>query len=661
MRSSVTRFLKSFAPMFGPPFEGLWLAVLLYFAWCYLVVPHSQLLRGNFPDPDDYMYLVQVMDWLKGQPWYDNIQHRLNPPEGVVIHFSRLAQLPMAALVLLFEHFGLGLRGSSIVMALIYPLLLLALFFVALRKVAESFMPKSWAGLSAYVALFATPMMYMFQPGHVDHHGLMIVVTAVALWAALRLTEQPAEAGWAVLTGAILALGQTLALEILPWMLLLAAWLGLWAVIKGREAGRSGLAFGLSLHLFSILCLLITRRPSDFFTQDLLTYSVVYVFLTGGIALCFAGVAAVGQAALAWRALAGALLAGLTGFLFLHRFPDLVTGPYGAMDPELQALILNGVTEAMPLADRFHSHLRLLTYLSFTLLGLGTGLYRLSQAASEKERWTWGLLLTLLLSALLLTTFYQCRYGGTMAMLAIVPLVVFLQRGWLWIGAHYKGRQKVFAEIGLLLLVGPLPAVFVPALIDGRSFNTGVLLFPVTSNNENFCDTYILEQVLRDSNNLGSHPRLIANEMGLGPELLFRTSHRVLAAPFLDTWGNIDAYRFFSTPYAQEAESIARRRHIDVVVTCATIPLSYLRTSIDQPDSAVGRDFAPHFVESLIRNRAPKWLKRVQDTRLKNFAVYEVLPPGTPAAATSAVTPTTETSPGNPAATDGAEKTAPQP
>src|SRR5262249_33711153 len=140
-------------------------------------------------------------------------------------------------------------------------------------------------------------------------------------------------------------------------------------------------------------------------------------------------------------------------------------------------------------------------------------------------------------------------------------------------------------------------------------------------------DTYILEQVLRDSRTLGNHPRLIVNDMGLGPEILFRTSHSVLAAPFLDTTGNMDAYRFFSTPYPEEAEMIARRRHIDLVVSCMMIPTSYLRKSINEPDSQISRDFSPHLVELLIKGTPPPWLKRVKEPRLKNFAIYEVLPP----------------------------------
>src|SRR5271168_3626835 len=105
--------LRAFIASFRRPFTGLWLVVMIYYVACYLLVPTSHTLRGNLPDPDDYMYLVQVMDWLKGAGWYDNIQHRINPPDGVMIHFSRLAMIPMAAIVLLFKLCGLGLRGGS--------------------------------------------------------------------------------------------------------------------------------------------------------------------------------------------------------------------------------------------------------------------------------------------------------------------------------------------------------------------------------------------------------------------------------------------------------------------------------------------------------------------------------------------------------------------
>src|SRR5579862_7324440 len=130
--------LRSLTAPFRPPFEGLWLVAVLYYAWCFFVYPHSQILRGDLPDTDDYMYLNQVLDWIRGQSWYDNVQHRLNPPDGVPIHFSRFAQLPMAGLIYVIERLGLGPKGAGTLMAVFYPLMLLGGFFLTMRWLARS-------------------------------------------------------------------------------------------------------------------------------------------------------------------------------------------------------------------------------------------------------------------------------------------------------------------------------------------------------------------------------------------------------------------------------------------------------------------------------------------------------------------------------------------
>src|SRR5918998_5633310 len=51
-------------------------------------------------DTDDNMRMMQVRGLLAGQDWYDLRQHRLNPPFGADIHWSRLVDLPMAAIKL---------------------------------------------------------------------------------------------------------------------------------------------------------------------------------------------------------------------------------------------------------------------------------------------------------------------------------------------------------------------------------------------------------------------------------------------------------------------------------------------------------------------------------------------------------------------------------
>ncbi|MFX7747817.1 hypothetical protein ABTK03_20785, partial [Acinetobacter baumannii] len=54
-------------------------------------------------DTDDNMRLMQVRALLHGQGWYDLRQYRLNPPQGFDIHWTRIVDLPIAALILLLK------------------------------------------------------------------------------------------------------------------------------------------------------------------------------------------------------------------------------------------------------------------------------------------------------------------------------------------------------------------------------------------------------------------------------------------------------------------------------------------------------------------------------------------------------------------------------
>jgi hypothetical protein len=112
------------------------MVVFLYFIWAHLVHPNNDLLRGNFPDPDNYMYLTQIMDWLQGQNWYDTVQHRMNPPDGVAIPYSRLGQLPAAASLWFFEMLGFPARGAATLTAWITPPLFLLTALAAATLVA---------------------------------------------------------------------------------------------------------------------------------------------------------------------------------------------------------------------------------------------------------------------------------------------------------------------------------------------------------------------------------------------------------------------------------------------------------------------------------------------------------------------------------------------
>ncbi|MER2520200.1 MAG: hypothetical protein ABTQ34_05875 [Bdellovibrionales bacterium] len=588
------------------------------------------------PDTDDYTYVNQVLDWLKGQGWHDNVQHRLNPPQGTPIHFSRIAQLPMAGLVSLLEFCGFGPKGAATIMALIYPAFLFAGFCAAMRWLARCFVPNRWSGASAYIALFATATLFMFQPGHIDHHGLNILLITLSLGCAARMIRDPARSVWGFGAGAFLALSLTIALEVLPWLLLISGWVGLAALARGPLAARQGLAFGVALHFGSLVGLLLTRAPHALGTLDALSYSMTYVLLTGGIAFTLVVIA------LAWTVkfprsvvwLIGVVVPVSFGTLFLHRFPELLVGPYGGMDPALSQIILGVINEAQPLKSSQATWLDVSRNSSgalIALVALGVFLWRDKDA---QARWRWALLALILVGAMGLSIFYQKRYMAAMGMASIVPLLALLQRGWGRLSAwrvddSRQARTKVLCELGLLLLVGPLPSVIYPAVLDGRKFNTDMLLFPAMKGSySDRCGMHRLENVLRDPLLLGGEPKLIMNTLGDGPELLFRTQHKVLSAPYhMNVEGNIDATRFFSTPYPEEARDIAMRRGVDIVVLCRYFPEMYMRVSMAKGPAVEGnnKDFAAHFIMLLVTGKHPDWLKPVIVPGLNNFVIYKVV------------------------------------
>ncbi|MDR3424233.1 MAG: hypothetical protein P4M13_04020 [Alphaproteobacteria bacterium] len=641
----MSRFFRSLTALFKPPFNGLGLVVVLYFAWAHLVYPHNDVLRGNLPDPDNYMYLTQTLDWLKGQGWYDHVQHRMNPPQGVVIHFSRFTQIPLAAGILFFEELGLPARGAAMLTALIEPLILLGVCLGVLRRTAARVVPKRWAGASAYVALFSLTLMYEFMPGQVGHHEPVIILVILCLGLVLRLFEEPENIWLGAVIGFILAFTLMIALESLPWALLLAAYLGVWSLKRGGDAARSGAAFALAFLVGNVVCLFLTRPLATVFDADILTYSIVYVVLAAAITMPFVGVALVptkpssprmrgsifastgsrprrwipafaGMTKEKWiRWLTGLSLAALSAAFFLHLFPQLAFGPYGAIDPRLVPILLDTAENAKPILKTENGWAHFYNLMSMGALALCAAL-AFFWRAKDTDREKWGVIVLLLASSIGLTIFYQYRFLGMESALAVIPLTALLQRGWGWIGNNLRDRKKAFAEIGLLLAIGPLPAVLIPALYDSRSFNTGVLLFPVEPGATR-CDMARLEKILRNPYELGDKPYVILSQMELGPELLFRTDHSVLAAPYhMNVEGNVDAAHFLTTTDPTEAMKIARRRRVDLVVACRAVAGFYLPQ----------KGGAPTFIEALFGESAPKGLERFPSAVVKNFVLYRVRP-----------------------------------
>ncbi len=568
-------------------------------------------MQGNLPDSDDYMYLDQVLDWLKGQSWFDNIQQRLDPPHGVLIVFSRLTELPIAALIWLLKPF-LGAIKAAIAAAAIIPPLLFALLLITLRWSAEIYMDKSWTRVTAFIVLFAAALLYQFSPGHVDHHGLTALLVLAGFGCATRMITDTDNSLWPLAAGLVFSFALTVGLEILPPLVLMAGWIGMWAMTYGKKAARCALLYGLSLFICSALFLIITTRPTEWSLLDPLRYSAVYIVLTGGISLSLGGIFLAAQTPWArLRYIAGFALALITAGLFFKAFPALITGPYGAMNTDLARVMFASITEAQPLI-KSSSFVVTVLYLIWPLMGLAAAIWFFRRARNAQNRWLWSLPVLLIAAHILLGTFYQIRFMVLVQLFCVIPVTAALHRGMIWIGKNCKGRAIGLMELGLLLLAAPFPMMIVPAIVNNAPLDTGILMFPVATAAYE-CDMRSLAYELNHRS--PADGALIMNEMESGPELLFRTSYSILGAPFhTDVQGNLDAAQFFSSAPTDDrkAEAILRRRHAAYVTLCRKMVPLYRG-----PDNLAGR---------LNTGKIPAWLKPVHYIGEQDYLLFEVKP-----------------------------------
>ena len=111
--------------------------------------------------PDDFMRVVRVLDWVDGQGWNDMAQRRLNPPAGVDMYRSRLADLPLAAVVTPAEP-RLGGPGAVNLAVPVVPPLLGGAFAALFLWAAAPLIPNRRAALPA--AVFTTSAL-VIPPG----------------------------------------------------------------------------------------------------------------------------------------------------------------------------------------------------------------------------------------------------------------------------------------------------------------------------------------------------------------------------------------------------------------------------------------------------------------------------------------------------------------
>ncbi|MFC0589926.1 hypothetical protein ACFFF7_10920 [Novosphingobium aquiterrae] len=429
------------------PFWLGFAALYLLYRWPYV----AALRQG---DPDDTLRLVQVRDLLAGQGWFDLHQYRVNPPQGVVMHWSRLVDLPLAAVELLLRPL-LGAALAEQAATVIVPLLTFGAILYLLAVLSRRLFDDRLIGYAALLAGTSFPIVTQILPTRVDHHGWQIVAAVAAL---LGLTDPDARrGGW--IAGVALALGMTISLELLPLAALFGAVLALDWLRRPGESERF-LGFMSALALTAIACFALTRGPD--LTNYCDTISPAYL-----ASLAIAAVGSVLTARFAGQK-PFAIAAGLgvssivAGITLITIAPLCRAGPFAALDPLLRTMWASNVLEAMPVWALDNPAKA--QWIVPPLAGLvATFLLWRSGGAEDRRRWfAYGLVLcgSLVLGSLVL------RSMAFAIAFALVPLAWLVRK----LAAQLESapglpRKAGIAALLLVLVMPAMPVYFADSLL----------------------------------------------------------------------------------------------------------------------------------------------------------------------------------------------------
>jgi len=520
---------------------GLFAALVFWFDPTRLVT--------SLGDTDDATRLIEVRELMAGGSWFDMTLARFGGAHPLVSHWSRLIDLPLAALVSAFE-LVLPPDKAELAVRAVWPLALLLVFVYLLAREAQ--IRGGRAAALVCVALTVTCLIgvVQFLPGRIDHHNAIIACAVVGILLLARSFDD-ARAGWGA--GFLLGLGTAIGYEALA---LTAASLGaamLYGVLPQRSLlgpSRAAVAFAATL----TVALALTTAPQSLLTThcDALSINLVLLGVCAALGVCI--VQALERRFSRPAKIAGLAVTGLVGLtLYGLVEPACLAGPFGQVDPALMPIWLGSVSETQSMLS-LGSELPLLGGMALIYFAAGAycGFKLMQTDRDDGLRFH----MTAFLIAIPLSL-WQIKLLPYATFLPVTLLAVCLARPPQGAQAPISKRGIVAIVLGTLIVVGAASWLLM-TLAAPSAHRMKEALKPVQSCQSTAAITP-----------LARLPKgLVVADVNLGPYIVALTNLDVLSAPYhrLDT-SIIEADRIL---HAAPGEAERRLRSIGAryVVVC---------------------------------------------------------------------------------------------
>lgn len=530
-------------------------------------------------DTDDNMRIMQVRALLHGQRWYDLRNYRMDPPYGASIHWTRLVDLPLAALILAGRLFVSGPAAERFAVA-VAPMLPMWVALVALALLTRRLIAPLAFLLAGVLLFFAQSTLLMFMPLRIDHHGWQLAFLVLGLAGCV----DPDQRRGGLTAGFAGAASLTIGLEMLPYIGLMTGATALRWVVDPRERERLR-AYGLSLALGCLAGFAgFASYDNRALVCDVLSPVYLAVALAGGG--LFAALSAVRTSRWQVRLALAVGAAALLGAGFAIAFPQCLGRPEH-MSPELERLWFVNVREAKPLYTQ--NYRIVLAVVALPAAGLiGTALATWHAWRTERfAPWATTLLIAVASCLLLL---WQTRAGPAAQLLGVI--------GATWLGHrllpglidHRLFAVRVLGTLAVLLVISGAAVSMVIDRLPQKPSGRGTKA--VTLANAR-CPTL---PALRP---IALLPKAtVLTFVDLGPRLITVTHQDAIAGPYHRNGPAIlDIHHAFrGTP--ETAREVMRRHGATLLLICPGMS-----------ESTIYRAQAPHgFYAQLARGQVPDWL-----------------------------------------------------
>jgi hypothetical protein len=563
---------------------GILLVVLWLAATFALALPAMSGGIFDAMSTDDAMRLVQVRDLIGGQGWFDLVQHRLDPP-GASMHWSRVIDVPLAALILLLKPF-VGMHGAEALTLFIWPVALFAAVLVLVAAIAGVLSNKATSSQMAAVllAVLSAPALVHFRPGAIDHHNAQIGLLLALILLASQIERSTVNAAMA---GAVASLSLAIGIEMLPAILPIGvAVFGLF-IWRGASVSRQIGAFGAALAASSlVLAAALVPLPSLALPVcDAFGGPILLLVAGGGISLVIMVEIDRYQSSMRLRLVTGTALAIALLVAFLSLFAGCIASPYGQLDPLVTLLWVDRVAESISLATMLHlAPQKILGFYGFPLMTMGFAFAALIQS-NPLERFRW-IVSIVALAALTGLSVWEIRGAAAASMVAAPIFAASLAVLW---PARASGRSL------MVLALAASPASFAVLGLSAKPLIEFIFTAKMADLQASKCQT------VSDAASMIKLPRgRVMAPIYLGPAILLETDHAVFAAPYhRNNDGNTAMLKLMLAPVPTARQMLADRG-VDYVVVCSAAPdQDLVKLAPEGLAARLGRGETPDFLVPL--------------------------------------------------------------